>query len=70
MECRVHGQWCWACNGNYGYNKTLGDLRQFLDVGGGANASTVEAGFRIILKDPSVKAILINIFGVLSDATG
>jgi succinyl-CoA synthetase beta subunit len=35
----------------------------FLDVGGGANASTVEAGFRIILKDPAVKAILINIFG-------
>ena len=35
----------------------------FLDVGGGANALTVEAGFRIILKDPAVKAILINIFG-------
>ncbi|PKP19684.1 MAG: ADP-forming succinate--CoA ligase subunit beta [Bacteroidetes bacterium HGW-Bacteroidetes-21] len=35
----------------------------FLDVGGGANAKTVEAGFRIILKDPHVKAILINIFG-------
>lgn len=35
----------------------------FLDVGGNANASTVEAGFRIILKDPNVKAILINIFG-------
>jgi len=35
----------------------------FLDVGGGASASTVEAGFRIILKDPAVKAVLINIFG-------
>ncbi|MBI4428438.1 MAG: ADP-forming succinate--CoA ligase subunit beta, partial [Ignavibacteriales bacterium] len=35
----------------------------FLDVGGGASARTVEAGFRIILKDPHVKAILINIFG-------
>ena len=35
----------------------------FLDVGGTANAQTVEAGFRIILKDPKVKAILINIFG-------
>jgi len=35
----------------------------FLDVGGGANVRTVEAGFRIILKDPAVKAILINIFG-------
>ncbi|HWP81775.1 MAG TPA: ADP-forming succinate--CoA ligase subunit beta [Bacteroidota bacterium] len=35
----------------------------FLDVGGGASAKTVEAGFRIILKDPHVKAVLINIFG-------
>ena len=35
----------------------------FLDVGGGANAETVEAGFKIILKDEHVKAILINIFG-------
>ncbi len=40
-----------------------GDPANFLDVGGTANAQTVEAGFRIILKDPSVKAILINIFG-------
>ncbi len=40
-----------------------GDPANFLDVGGGANAKTVEAGFRIILKDPNVKAILINIFG-------
>jgi succinyl-CoA synthetase beta subunit len=35
----------------------------FLDVGGGASAETVEAGFNIILKDKNVKAILINIFG-------
>jgi len=35
----------------------------FLDVGGGASAETVEAGFRIIMKDPNVKAVLINIFG-------
>jgi succinyl-CoA synthetase beta subunit len=35
----------------------------FLDVGGTANAKTVEAGFRIIMQDPNVKAILINIFG-------
>ena len=35
----------------------------FLDVGGKANAQTVEAGFRILLHDPTVKAILINIFG-------
>ncbi len=40
-----------------------GDPANFLDVGGSANAQTVEAGFRIILKDPKVKAILINIFG-------
>ncbi|MFT7588158.1 MAG: succinyl-CoA synthetase beta subunit [Limisphaerales bacterium] len=40
-----------------------GEPANFLDVGGSANAETVEAGFRIILKDPAVKAILINIFG-------
>jgi succinyl-CoA synthetase beta subunit len=40
-----------------------GEPANFLDVGGTANAQTVEAGFRIILKDHKVKAILINIFG-------
>jgi succinyl-CoA synthetase beta subunit len=40
-----------------------GEPANFLDVGGGANAKTVEAGFKIITKDPRVKAILINIFG-------
>lgn len=40
-----------------------GEPANFLDVGGGANPTTVEAGFRIILKDPNVKAILINVFG-------
>lgn len=40
-----------------------GDPANFLDVGGGANAETVEQGFRIILKDPNVSAILVNIFG-------
>jgi succinyl-CoA synthetase beta subunit len=40
-----------------------GNPANFLDVGGSANATTVEAGFRIILKDPNVKAILLNIFG-------
>ncbi len=40
-----------------------GEPANFLDVGGSANAQTVEAGFRIIMKDPNVKAILINIFG-------
>ena len=40
-----------------------GEPANFLDVGGTADASRVETAFRIILKDPSVKAILINIFG-------
>lgn len=40
-----------------------GDPANFLDVGGTANAARVEAAFRIILKDPNVKAILVNIFG-------
>ncbi len=40
-----------------------GEPANFLDVGGGASAETVENGFRIILSDPSVKAVLINIFG-------
>ena len=40
-----------------------GEPANFLDVGGTANAQTVKAGFNIILKDPNVKAILINIFG-------
>jgi len=40
-----------------------GEPANFLDVGGTANAERVEKAFRIILKDPAVKAILINIFG-------
>ncbi|MDH7514431.1 MAG: ADP-forming succinate--CoA ligase subunit beta [Bacteroidota bacterium] len=40
-----------------------GEPANFLDVGGGASAETVENGFRIILSDPNVRAILINIFG-------
>lgn len=40
-----------------------GQPANFLDVGGAASAESVEAGFRIILKDKAVKAILINIFG-------
>ena len=40
-----------------------GEPANFLDVGGTASAETVEAGFKIILTDPNVKAILINIFG-------
>ena len=40
-----------------------GDPANFLDVGGGANKETVANGFKIILSDPNVKAILINIFG-------
>ncbi|MDP1622429.1 MAG: ADP-forming succinate--CoA ligase subunit beta [Bacteroidales bacterium] len=40
-----------------------GDPANFLDVGGSASAKRVEEGFRIIMKDPAVKAILVNIFG-------
>ncbi len=40
-----------------------GEPANFLDVGGGANAQTVANAFRIITRDPNVKAILINIFG-------
>ena len=40
-----------------------GEPANFLDVGGTANAARVEQAFRIILKDPSVKAIFVNIFG-------
>lgn len=40
-----------------------GEPANFLDVGGGASKDTVENGFRIILSDPNVKAILVNVFG-------
>lgn len=40
-----------------------GEPANFLDVGGGANAKTVEAGLKIILEDERVKAVLINVFG-------
>lgn len=40
-----------------------GEPANFLDVGGGANVDTVKNGFRIILSDENVKAVLINIFG-------
>jgi succinyl-CoA synthetase beta subunit len=40
-----------------------GSPANFLDIGGGANAEKVGAAFRIILSDPKVKAVLINIFG-------
>ena len=40
-----------------------GEPANFLDVGGAANVETVKNGFRIILEDPNVKVILINIFG-------
>ncbi|MFZ1082591.1 MAG: ADP-forming succinate--CoA ligase subunit beta [Candidatus Kryptoniota bacterium] len=42
---------------------TGGEPANFLDVGGGANVETVSSGFKIILSDSNVKAILINIFG-------
>jgi len=40
-----------------------GEPANFLDVGGGASAESVKAGFRIIVSDPNVKAVLVNIFG-------
>ena len=40
-----------------------GEPANFLDVGGGARTETVASGFRILLSDPSVRAVLINIFG-------
>jgi succinyl-CoA synthetase beta subunit len=40
-----------------------GNPANFLDVGGTADAQRVETAFRIILEDPNVKAILVNIFG-------
>ncbi|MBZ4671913.1 MAG: sucC [Deferribacteraceae bacterium] len=40
-----------------------GQPANFLDVGGGASAETVAKGFEIILRDPNVKAIFVNIFG-------
>ena len=40
-----------------------GEPANFLDVGGAANAETIKNGFKIILKDDNVKAVLINIFG-------
>ncbi len=40
-----------------------GSPANFLDVGGGASAEQVKNAFRILLSDPNVKAVLINIFG-------
>jgi succinyl-CoA synthetase beta subunit len=40
-----------------------GEPANFLDVGGGASQERVEAGFRILLADPNVRAVLVNIFG-------
>jgi succinyl-CoA synthetase beta subunit len=40
-----------------------GSPANFLDVGGGANAEQIKNAFRILLSDPSVRAVLINIFG-------
>lgn len=44
-----------------------GEPANFLDVGGGASVEQVTAAFRIIMKDPAVKAILVNIFGGIMD---
>jgi len=44
-----------------------GEPANFLDVGGGASQEQVAAAFKIILKDPAVRAILVNIFGGIMD---
>src|SRR5260370_9353365 len=44
-----------------------GSPANFLDVGGGASKEQVTAAFRIILSDPNVKGILVNIFGGIMD---
>jgi succinyl-CoA synthetase beta subunit len=44
-----------------------GDPANFLDVGGGATKEQVTAAFKIILGDPNVKGILVNIFGGIMD---
>ena len=46
-----------------------GEPANFLDVGGGADAEQVTEAFRIILSDPNVKAILVNIFGGIMKCT-
>ena len=49
----------------------LAGAANFLDVGGGASAEQIKNAFRILLSDPSVKAVLINIFGgITCGATG
>ena len=46
-----------------------GEPANFLDVGGGANTQQVTEAFRIILSDPNVKAVLVNIFGGIARCT-
>jgi succinyl-CoA synthetase beta subunit len=46
-----------------------GEPANFLDVGGGANEQQVTEAFRIILSDPNVKAVLVNIFGGIARCT-
>ncbi len=62
VGCMVNG--AGLAMGTMDIIKLAGGLpANFLDVGGGASAQTVEAGFKIILADHHVKAVLINIFG-------
>jgi len=62
VGCMVNG--AGLAMGTMDIIKLAGGLpANFLDVGGGASAETVEAGFKIILADASVRAVLINIFG-------
>jgi succinyl-CoA synthetase beta subunit len=61
---RLHGEWRGPGDGHHGHHQVRRrKSREFLDVGGGASAEQVKNAFRILLSDPHVKAVLINIFG-------
>ena len=60
----MHGKWSWISNGHHGYNKVFQrNPANFLDVGGTATQERVAKAFKIILDDPEVKVVLVNIFG-------
>ncbi len=62
---RLHGQRRRTCDGDDGHHPSCygGDPANFLDVGGGATKERVTTAFKIILSDPNVEGILVNIFG-------
>jgi len=65
---RLPGERRRSGHGHHGHRQALrGSPANFLDVGGGASVEQVTAAFKIIMKDPHVKAILVNIFGGIMD---